>query len=328
MPAIESTGRAVVARYPVLQEARLTPLGNRGGFSGARLWRVETAAGAFCLRAWPTDGPSADQLQWIHGLMRSARSAGLTFVPAVLAASTTATQIAEAGRLWDVSEWLPGQADFHDRPDATRLAAACAALARLHAVWGKAEPKSGPCPAVMRRLEIWARWTQLVHSGWRPQFDAAGADISPWARRAWEVLKGHPELTRRLEPWTNRALPLQPCLCDIWHDHVLFTGEVVTGLIDYGSVKVDHVAVDLARLLGSLAGNDTQLRASGLGAYCTLRPLSAQEEEIVGLLDETGTIIGAANWLRWLYHERRRYEDLQAVSRRLGALVERIEGWR
>jgi Ser/Thr protein kinase RdoA (MazF antagonist) len=109
---------------------------------------------------------------------------------------------------------------------------------------------------------------------------------------------------------------------------VLFEGNAVTGLIDYGSVKIDHVAVDLARLLGSLARDESPLRASGLKAYNSLRPLAAHEEELIGLLDETGTIIGTANWLRWLYHERRCYEDTQAVGRRLAALVERIEGWR
>jgi hypothetical protein len=34
-----------------------------------------------------------------------------------------------------------------------------------------------------------------------------------------------------------------------------------------------------------------------------------------------------ANWLRWLYLERRIFVDRQAVADRLGALVRRIEGW-
>jgi homoserine kinase type II len=122
-------------------------------------------------------------------------------------------------------------------------------------------------------------------------------------------------------------LPLQPCLCDVWHDHVLFEGERVTGLVDYGSVKTDHVAVDLARLLGSLVGDDRQQQAAGLEAYARLRPLSPEECRLVAALDETGTVLGAANWLRWLYHDVRRFEDREAVARRLAALVQRIERW-
>ena len=36
-------------------------------------------------------------------------------------------------------------------------------------------------------------------------------------------------------------VPLHACLCDIWHDHVLFTVDKLTGLVDYGSVKVDNI---------------------------------------------------------------------------------------
>ena len=102
---------------------------------------------------------------------------------------------------------------------------------------------------------------------------------------------------------------------------------MVRGLIDYGGVKTDHVAIDLARLLGSLVGDDAAARAAGLRAYRRLRPLSADEEELVVRLDETGTVLGAANWLRWLYHDGRPFDDRAAVARRLAALVERIERW-
>jgi homoserine kinase type II len=122
-------------------------------------------------------------------------------------------------------------------------------------------------------------------------------------------------------------VPLQPCLGDLWHDHVLFDGDTVTGLIDYGAARLDHVAVDLARLLGSLAGDESNLRAAGLTAYRRVRPLSPDEEALVTVLDRTGTILGAANWLLWLYREGRVFEDREGVARRLAALVERIENW-
>jgi Ser/Thr protein kinase RdoA (MazF antagonist) len=118
---------------------------------------------------------------------------------------------------------------------------------------------------------------------------------------------------------------LQPCLCDVWHDHVLFEGDAVTGLVDYGSVKRDHVSADLSRLLGSLVPDDPGLTAAGLEAYLRLRPLSGQEQALVAALDETGTLLGAANWLRWLYHDGRRFEDRSAVARRLAELVGRLE---
>ena len=60
---------------PEFVRARLIPLGNRGGFSGASLWRVETESGHFCLKAWPLSGPTPERLGAIHVLLQQARRA-------------------------------------------------------------------------------------------------------------------------------------------------------------------------------------------------------------------------------------------------------------
>jgi Ser/Thr protein kinase RdoA (MazF antagonist) len=328
-PADEDA-RAVLGRYRVAAEVRgVEPLGNRGGFSGARLWRCAAGPSAYCLRAWPAGSPAPERLGQIHVLMTSALRAGLAFVPEVLGTRAGGTWVGHAGRLWDLTLWKPGAADFCERPSPARLSEAGAALARVHEVWRRSRAEAGPCPAVGRRLDAARGWQQLARAGWRPDFAAAvGAPFTPWAERAWQMLAPWvARLPALLAPWQGRALPLQPCLCDVWHDHLLFQGDRLTGLVDYGAVKVDHVAVDLARMLGSMVGDDEEGWALGLRAYRTVRPLSEDEEALAVVLDRTGTVIGAANWLRWLYHDGRRYPDPHAVARRLAALVERMEGW-
>src|SRR5262249_54544824 len=137
------------------------------------------------------------------------------------------------------------------------------------------------------------------------------------------------ERTRSLlAPWLNRPITLQPCLCDIWHDHVLFVGDEVAGIIDYGSCGADHVAADLARLLGSLAGDEASLRAAGLSAYRKVRPFSDEEQGLMEVLDRTGLTLGIANWLNWLCREHRRFEHLDLVIQRLRTLVDRAEASR
>jgi hypothetical protein len=84
---LELAVRAVLRAFAVTRPGDpVIPLGNCGGFSGARLWRVETVAGPLCLRAWPPHDPTPERLAWIHTLLRLARDAGLTFVPAALPA--------------------------------------------------------------------------------------------------------------------------------------------------------------------------------------------------------------------------------------------------
>jgi Ser/Thr protein kinase RdoA (MazF antagonist) len=118
---------------------------------------------------------------------------------------------------------------------------------------------------------------------------------------------------------------VQPCLRDVWHDHLLFVDERLTGLVDYGAVREDHVATDLARMLGSLVGDDQVGWQQGLRAYRRVRALSDHEEQLTHVLDRTGTVLGLVNWLRWLYHENRTYQDLPAVTRRMETLLNRLE---
>jgi Ser/Thr protein kinase RdoA (MazF antagonist) len=322
---LDSAARQVLACYGLVS-ADTRPLGNHGGFSGARLWRVECSTGAFCLRAWPPGEPSPERLHWLHGLMAAARGAGLAFVPHVVPAGG-ATFVASTGHLWELCTWLPGRADFHERPTPARLRGACVALARLHHAWAAREPAEGPCPAVTRRLAQADRWLALTASGWRPQPDEADP-VRPCAERAWRLLArlaGH--LHPMLRVWVPRRYPLHPCLCDVWYDHVLFESDVVSGIIDYGSVKLDHPAADLARLLGSLVGDDTAGWDAGLDAYAAVRPLSADECSLARALDRTGVILAAANWLRWLYHDGRQFEDRPLVAARLAHIVLRLESW-
>src|SRR5208337_3174741 len=104
--------------------------------------------------------------------------------------------------------------------------AACTALAELHAVWAKTACSSLPCPAIKRRLDCLRQWTELVGSGWHPTFHADGLDpVWPWAEKAWQLVQRHAgRLPVLLMSWHTTAVPIQPCLCDIWHDHVLFMG--------------------------------------------------------------------------------------------------------
>ncbi len=78
-------------------------------------------------------------------------------------------------------------------------------------------------------------------------------------------------------------------------------------------------------MLGSLVRDGEAAWRRGLQAYRRFAPLTPQEEEMAHALDETGVILGVANWLRWLYEEKRPFADSAAVARRLGELVDRLE---
>jgi homoserine kinase type II len=294
------------------------------------LWRVESLAGTFCLRAWPEHVP-ASRLEELHRLMAFARGQGLPFVPAIVTASHGRTWVEHAGRLWELTQWLPGRPDYHEHRSRERLTSACVALAQLHRAWQSVvtDSRRETCPAIERRLEAVQSWQRLLRTGWVPRVPAQDADSAdPVASRAWHVL---PRWVERMRPslasFPGSPWQLQPCLCDPWHDNLLFEGERLTGLVDYGSVKLDHVTVDLARLLGSLVEDDAEGWRIGLEAYRTIRSLSPHEEQLARVLDWTGTVVGVVQWLRWLYEEGRAFADRAKAAARLEVLVRRMERW-
>jgi Ser/Thr protein kinase RdoA (MazF antagonist) len=89
-------------------------------------------------------------------------------------------------------------------------------------------------------------------------------------------------------------------------------------------MRIDSVACDIARLLGSMASNDRQRWEEGLAAYEALRPLTAAECQLVPALDESGVLLGALSWAQWLYVEGRRFHDPSAVAGRMQELLGRM----
>lgn len=120
-------------------------------------------------------------------------------------------------------------------------------------------------------------------------------------------------------------VPVFPVTRDLWHDHVLFTGDEVTGIVDFGAMRIDSAACDLSRLLGSLVGNDREAWEFARRAYNSTRPLSADEWKLAEALDEANMILAGLNWLDWICVQGRIFEDYAAIFARLDDILLRLE---
>ena len=92
---------------------------------------------------------------------------------------------------------------------------------------------------------------------------------------------------------------------------------LVTGIVDFGAMRVESVAADLARLLGSLAGDDPQAWQARPGRYQQVRSLSDDELRLVTVFDRTTVLLGGLQWLEWIYLEGREFSDHRAVMARI-----------
>jgi homoserine kinase type II len=311
--------------------AVVEPLGSAGGMSGARFWRLVAPRGTLMLRCWPNEHPTPQRLAFIHSVLRHAAAKGMAILPVPIVTSRGETFVDRDGRLWELAPWLPGSADYELAPRRERLSAAMEALASFHVAVADI-PATPPqttsgtvAPAVGHRLtrlqelqssgyEVWSR--AIVTSHW--------PELAPLAREYVALApRIVPPAIAQLAPFADAPMPLQVCIRDVWHDHVLFEGDRVTGIVDFGAIEVDTPATDIARLLGSLVGDEEAGWQAGLEAYAQVRPLTLIERKAVQALDAAGTILAACNWIRWIYVDGRDFDDRRQVVARFERLLER-----
>jgi Ser/Thr protein kinase RdoA (MazF antagonist) len=306
---------------------QIEPLANAGGWSGSRLWRVtEFNGNLLCLRRWPQGHPDPERLRLIHAVLTLVASQLPAFAfPLPTAAGETYVEC--SGHLWELTAWRPGSADYHAHPSPQRLRAALQTLARFHDLAARYMRCPAVAPTILDRQK---RWKSLQENGLhlieRSIATPLGNEIDKRASRLLMLGREALASSRAIQSLASAPeLWLQPAIRDIHHDHILFTGDEVTGIVDFGALRIDTPLTDIARLVGSLVGDDQDARQIALGAYSELRPLSESDRRLIGLLDETGLILGALHWLIWLYAERRDMGPAEPIIQRLDEILARLE---
>jgi homoserine kinase type II len=250
------------------------------------------------------------------------------------------------GRVWQIEPWMPGTADFETQPIEARLRDAMRCLAQWHLAARTFRPqagetqwfrsvKSAPSPAVEHRLVLIDDWGARRGSQLETHLATAAKDC--YGNLPRSVLTAFrtvaPSIANRLRMASRLQYPLQPCLRDVWHDHVLFTGDRVTGLIDLSACRTENVAADLARLLGSLLGDDRPRWSLALEEYQRYRPLSVEELALIEILDQSGVLLSGLTWLDRIYLQQETIAEpgrvlarLHRIEQRLSRLVDALSG--
>lgn len=320
-----------LARYAQVQgHCRIVALRAAGGFSGAQFWRIECSGDQqFCLRRWPSEHPNFERLRWIHSVLCEVADRGLPMIPRPLPSVAGDTIVRHAGFFWELTPWMPGRADFRNEPTIEKLTDAMQTLANFHlaaadcSVGGMRRDVS---PGICRRLGMLMDLQQgglreitvAIEGSRNREFVDHAHSVVQFANDFWIPVAA------KLSQGNRLAVNLQPCIRDVWHDHLLFSGNRVTGLIDFGALDVDCVATDIARLLGSLALSDELAWQAGLEAYQEIRPLDLMEMQLVDAFDASSVLLSGFNWLRWIFVEERRFEDPVLVEARLKEIIERM----
>ena len=303
------------------------PLGNAGGFSGAQLWRVHTTDNeVLCLRLWPDEHPTAEYLRWIHQVVFHLAAQGFTKCPIPRPydgrPSGANQSFAEInGRLWQLEDWMAGKADYSTSPSPAKLQSALQTLALFHKNAQSFQSSVGPAPAMTFRQ---TRIEQLVQQLPALQGKYVGLLFPDFPELVRLFNFTHQRVLERLTHAASVEVPIFPCLRDVWHDHVLFDGDEVSGLIDLGAMRIESAAGDIARLVGSLVGDDRLLWAKAIAAYEQIRPLTELERSLIEVYDQSAVLCSGMNWLSWRFIEKRQFEDWEVIGERIYANLRRL----
>jgi len=129
----------------------------------------------------------------------------------------------------------------------------------------------------------------------------------------------------QLEQAAQVEVPQQVCLRDIWHDHILFSEDRVSGIIDFGALAWDTVAMDVARLLGSLTVDYGEYWQRGLAAYHEAHALGENELLLVQAFDRSTVLMSGLNWMDWIFRQNRVFDDGSAILARMDHILARLE---
>lgn len=316
---------AILSAYPpdCRPLAPPEPLGNAGGLSGSTLFRFPSGRGPLLARAWPQDGPARQDLVRIHGWLFELRHLG--FVPVPIPDESSRTLRLLDGRFWQVEPWMPGLPDPSRPPAPPRLKAGMAAIAGVHATL-RGHASEGPSPGIVARIREVRAWCRGGFDELRDALASAGPGVERdlavrWvdlARRMAPLVEG--ELTRK----AGTVVPLQPCLRDARSDHLLFEGDRVAGLVDFGAMGVESPAADLARLLADWVGEDRERWGEALSAYEAARRLDFRTTALIPVFDRSAALLMGGHWARWAFLEGRTFESPDAIAKGLAHGVERL----
>jgi Ser/Thr protein kinase RdoA (MazF antagonist) len=329
---VEGQIERILRLYPEDCRAQsIEPLRPIDSFSGAVLWRLSTPRGTLCLRRWPAGHPTPDRLQFIQAVVWHVDQEGFHQVPLPLETSHHHGFVRHAGHLWELAPWLPGTADYRRSPSRAKLRSAMEALARFHQAAGsfplaesgrqvrspgiadrtlRLQALQGGRLAQLRRAIVPDEWPELASRGHRliALAEATSRRILP-----------------ALESASQLDVALQPCIRDVWHAHILFVGDEVSGIVDFGAMRPENVAADVARLLGSLACDNPDDWQAGMSAYQSVRLLSGDELSLVSAFDRSTVLMGGLQWLEWFFLEGRRFDNRTAVIERVDEFLARLE---
>lgn len=299
-----------------------------GGFSGARVAKIESSVGTFALKSHPkqfrdrvlanhafqeflatqTALPIPCLHRWSQGRIRRASVEEHGIGRVVGTKPPPDTLLVKDESCWELSDWMPGQpvrSTGWIRDES--LNHVIDAIAAMHSRVRDWSPNwSIPADCTERGLELRAnKLLGFVQSG----FDKCKAQWELFADR-----HGHPVLlalgrilsqaralgARLLEPMQSLATNPHPShwiARDLWREHFLFDGDGLTGIIDFTASKISWPGLDLSRSLGTFLLDEDPRWESAVERYRSVAGPNEIEFNDIRVTHRVSTLLSAMHYV-------------------------------
>ncbi len=350
----------ILSAYPDgFQTDAVTPLFPSASLGRCRHWMVDAPEGMFCLRRWPKEQTAIERLQFIQAVLWHAVCEGIDVVPLPVETRKQQGIVRCDDSFWELLPWIDDREEISnehfqpgypiDENDETfretvatepfQIASAMISLAQFH------EATAGfPLPDLPRtlsqgikeRLSRCKSWIggrsktlfdKLEASRELPQHEIEGR-LAQLGLEFLELIVSRSGNTMVLLSRASRIpLAVQPVIRNSCLRHFRFDDDGVLGIIDFTELGVDSVALDVATLLGSLAGADAVSWDFGLKAYQSIRTLTDNERYLLAAFDVSQAFLEGLDYLDavFLREERLTLLQLSEIRRRLERLVSRMQ---
>lgn len=322
-----------ISAFPLVRsvtENQIQRLKTDDGFSGSLLWKISSQESDYLLRCWP-DQTKRERIEWIHQVQSQIRESGFQFTPRLYQSENSQTFVNVDGRFWELASWMPGTSISRFDQAESRVLYRFGHLAQFHIHSAKipaATPTQSGCSSTFQeRIELIEYFAaipqeQIIAAIQRTQW-------SEFITTAVELLEAYRKQSQQLMLDLNSVkhlrFILQPCLRDARGEHFLFDSGEVSGLIDYGAMRMESVAVDLARLSSTtIRSSLAEQHDKAIARYEQYRPLSSDEKSLIPVLMNSSRYLTGMNWIRWVALENRQFDNPNGVLARLDTAIEQL----
>ena len=311
---------------PNLNSSEIEALGSAGGFSGAEFWKISVGPTEYCLRRWPHGKPNRSQADMIYSTLEYVRQH--SDLPLAFPIPTVHGEpMCRAGDAnWELSLWMPGKPIAETKINDDQLRAAARALAEFHNTTSLLSQQQRASPAIDLRCtmidRLWAAQLEQLQS---TQVVSDVVDIGVKKMLLEQFRYQAHALRQQLELLRSVPVFQIPIFGDVWSDHVFFKNDEVSGIVDFGAMKLESPCLDIARLFGSYADYSSEALPRGISYYGEFRELNDLDRSLIKLYDRGYLILAGIQWLIWLELEQRVFSDNESVRQRLHRLVRRCD---